>query len=82
MMSCYMTNLELAPDRRHGVNMIDRKSFMKQGGFGLGIVLAVVINLRSVGGGISKVFQHTCSCIHGMLYRLPAECSYMQPYRK
>ena len=32
MMSCYMTNLELAPDRLHGVNQIDRRTYLEQGG--------------------------------------------------
>ena len=31
-MSCYLTNLELAPERRKGVNMVDRRTFMSQGG--------------------------------------------------
>lgn len=32
MMSCYMTGLELAPDRLHGVNMTDRRTYLEQGG--------------------------------------------------
>src|ERR1017187_9839113 len=31
MMSCYMTSLELAPDRMHGVNQTDRRSYLEQG---------------------------------------------------
>lgn len=32
MMSCYMTGLELAPDRLHGVNQTDRRTYLEQGG--------------------------------------------------
>lgn len=32
MMSCYMTGIELAPDRMHGVNTTDRRSYLEQGG--------------------------------------------------
>ncbi len=32
IMSCYLTGIELAPDRRKGVNVLDRRSFMPQGG--------------------------------------------------
>jgi hypothetical protein len=32
MMSCYMTNLDLAPDRLHGVNQIDHRTYLEQGG--------------------------------------------------
>lgn len=32
MMCCYLTNLELAPERRHGVNMLDRRTYVEQGG--------------------------------------------------
>lgn len=32
MMSCYMTSLELAPDRMHGVNQSDRRTMLEQGG--------------------------------------------------
>lgn len=32
MMSCYMTGIELAPDRMHGVNMVDRRTYLEQGG--------------------------------------------------
>lgn len=32
MMSCYMTGLEMAPDRLHGVNQVDKKSYLEQGG--------------------------------------------------
>jgi len=32
MMSCYMTNLELAPDRLHGVNQVDNRTYLEQGG--------------------------------------------------
>ena len=32
MMSCYMNTVELAPDRRKGVNLIDQRTYMEQGG--------------------------------------------------
>jgi hypothetical protein len=32
MMSCYMTALELAPERMHGVNQTDRRTYLEQGG--------------------------------------------------
>jgi hypothetical protein len=32
MMSCYMQSLELAPDRLHGVNQTDRRTYLEQGG--------------------------------------------------
>jgi hypothetical protein len=32
MMSAYMTGLELAPDRLHGVNQVDRRTMLEQGG--------------------------------------------------
>ena len=32
MMACYMKSLELAPDRLHGVNTVDRKKYLEQGG--------------------------------------------------
>lgn len=32
MLSCYMQSLELAPDRMHGVNQVDRRSYLEQGG--------------------------------------------------
>lgn len=32
MMSCYMSNLDLAPERLHGVNQSDRRTFLEQGG--------------------------------------------------
>jgi len=32
MLACYMTGLELAPDRMHGVNQVDRRTFLEQGG--------------------------------------------------
>jgi hypothetical protein len=32
MMSSYLTGLELAPDRMHGVNQTDRRTFLEQGG--------------------------------------------------
>lgn len=32
MMSCYMTGLELSPDRLHGVNQTDRRTYLEQGG--------------------------------------------------
>jgi hypothetical protein len=32
MMACYMTGLELAPDRLHGVNQVDRRTYLEQGG--------------------------------------------------
>src|SRR5574343_101787 len=32
MMSCYMSSLELAPDRMHGVNQVDRRTYLEQGG--------------------------------------------------
>jgi hypothetical protein len=32
MMSCYMQSLELAPDRLHGVNQVDRRTYLEQGG--------------------------------------------------
>ena len=32
IMSCYMNGINLAPDRLHGVNLQDRKSYMEQGG--------------------------------------------------
>lgn len=31
MMACYMTGLEIAPDRLKGVNQVDKKSFLEQG---------------------------------------------------
>ena len=32
VMSCYMTGLEMNPDRLHGVNTVDTRKFMEQGG--------------------------------------------------
>lgn len=32
IMSCYMTGIELAPDRKHGHGTFDRKSYLEQGG--------------------------------------------------
>lgn len=32
MMSCYMTSLDMAPDRLHGVNQSDRRTVLEQGG--------------------------------------------------
>jgi hypothetical protein len=32
MMSCYMTGIELAPERRKGVNAVDRRTYIPQGG--------------------------------------------------
>lgn len=32
IMSCFLTGIELAPERRKGVNQTDRRSFMPQGG--------------------------------------------------
>jgi len=32
IMSCYLTGIELAPERRKGVNNVDRRSYMPQGG--------------------------------------------------
>lgn len=32
MMSCYMTGLELSPERLHGVNQVDRRTVLEQGG--------------------------------------------------
>lgn len=32
IMSCYMTGIELAPERKHGHGTFDRKSYMPQGG--------------------------------------------------
>lgn len=32
IMSCYLTNLDLAPDRMHGVNQTDRRTYLDQGG--------------------------------------------------
>jgi hypothetical protein len=32
MMSCYMNGIELAPDRMHGVNQVDRRTYLEQGG--------------------------------------------------
>ena len=32
MMACYMTGIELAPDRMHGVNQVDRRTYLEQGG--------------------------------------------------
>ena len=32
IMSCYLTGLELAPERMHGVNQSDRRSYLEQGG--------------------------------------------------
>jgi len=32
IMTCYMTGIELAPDRLHGVNMVDRRTYIEQGG--------------------------------------------------
>jgi hypothetical protein len=32
IMSCYMQGLELAPDRMHGVNQVDRRTYLEQGG--------------------------------------------------
>ena len=32
IMSCYLRELTLAPDRLHGVNMVDRRSYLEQGG--------------------------------------------------
>lgn len=32
IMSCYMTGMELAPDRMHGVNQVDRRTYLEQGG--------------------------------------------------
>jgi len=32
MMACYMNNLSLAPDRMHGVNQVDRRTYLEQGG--------------------------------------------------
>lgn len=31
IMSCYMTGIELAPDRMHGVNQVDRRTYLEQG---------------------------------------------------
>lgn len=32
IMSCFLTGIELAPERRKGVNLVDRRSYMAQGG--------------------------------------------------
>lgn len=32
IMSCYMTNLDLNPDRLKGVNQVDRRTYLEQGG--------------------------------------------------
>lgn len=32
IMSCYMTGLNIAPDRLHGVNQTDRRTYLEQGG--------------------------------------------------
>jgi len=32
IMSCYMTSLELAPERMHGVNQVDKRTYLEQGG--------------------------------------------------
>ena len=32
LMSCYLTGIELAPERRKGVNQMDRRTYMPQGG--------------------------------------------------
>lgn len=32
MMACYMSNLNLAPERMHGVNQVDRRTVLEQGG--------------------------------------------------
>jgi len=32
IMACYMSGLELAPDRQHGTNQVDRRTYMDQGG--------------------------------------------------
>lgn len=32
IMSCYLTSIDLAPERRKGVNNVDRRTYMKQGG--------------------------------------------------
>jgi len=32
MMTCYMTGIELSPDRLHGVNTVDRRTYLEQGG--------------------------------------------------
>lgn len=32
IIACYMTSLELAPDRMHGVNQTDRRTYLEQGG--------------------------------------------------
>lgn len=31
IMSCYMTGIELAPERLHGVNTVDRRTYLEQG---------------------------------------------------
>lgn len=31
-MSCYMTGLDMAPDRQHGINQVDRRTYLEQGG--------------------------------------------------
>jgi hypothetical protein len=32
IMSCYMTSIQLAPERMHGVNGVDRRTYLEQGG--------------------------------------------------
>lgn len=32
IMSCYMTGLNIAPERLHGVNQVDRRTYLEQGG--------------------------------------------------
>ena len=32
IMSCYMTGIDLAPERKHGHGIVDRKSYLEQGG--------------------------------------------------
>ena len=32
IMSCYMSGIELAPERKHGHGIVDRRSYLEQGG--------------------------------------------------